>query len=221
VTYTSNALAIAGGIVVDFAVTVVIATIADLLSRLRSRTRRPVALYASLGAGATSRFARPGDAFVDFSVAIIVFVVADFLGCVLFGTADPLAFDTRGFLGFSATLGGRAIAGQTIVDNAITIIVFVIADFFSLGGRGTASTPGAFIADFGAGTTSSLAGFGDIFVDQAIAVVVFVVADFLGISGIVGDGIEGTLQLLEIVGLKILAGSSSLGHLIHSSPVHR
>jgi hypothetical protein len=134
---------------VCLAVAVVVFSVADFLRGLGSGASRPVALYTSLGAFATRCLAGLGQAFVNFAITVIIFAITYFGGGTISSATNPLPFDTSGCFVLTTVVGFGAGFGQSVIDDAVAVIIFVVADFFAFGGRCATSTPGSFVADLG------------------------------------------------------------------------
>ncbi len=162
--------------VVDFAVAVVVFSVANLFFGCRSRATAPLAVFAgcrSLTTVAEADFVRD---LVDLTVAIVVFAIT-LLGFGLLRRAiDPTTAHTC----FGAFATNRlAGAGEAIIDLTVTVIVQVVATFDLRFWSGTIG-PLSCLAGFGSVSTCGAASLDKAIVDLAVAVVVDAIADFGG-----------------------------------------
>ncbi len=118
---------------------------------------------------------------------------ADLDACSTSANAVPCGLDAVKHA--TSGVGGVAGASEVVVDLAVAIVVFVVADFGACGGGG-ASLPLAVLTGFCAFAALVGAGLGEVFVDFAVAVVVFVVADFgSDLGGVALDPLSGRTEL--------------------------
>ncbi len=192
--------------VVDFAIAVVVESIADFGLGLGSGTSRPVATNTGLYTLAALGRTLAGQTLVDFAVAIVVFAIAIFGFCAWCGTSAPFSSRTR--LDASAA-SGRTIACQTVVDLAVAVVVLVVANFWAGGNIGGAFAPLTSNTFAFTGAALSLAGVFKV-VDHAVTIVVFAVADLAACA--VCDIVECLEEIVLVVCAIKLACSTRNRH---------
>jgi hypothetical protein len=194
----------AGDAIVDTAVAIVVFVVADLGCRFDLLLAEGFALDAGsapLSAGAfltgnRTAFSGAGDCIVNTAVAIVIFAVAHFDSRL--DLTDATSVDTA-LAGLSTAFAqplacGPACSGvtgasQVFIDLAVTVVIFVVAEFFarsaSFGIAFNAAT--VFFADLltalFASSLSCRAGLalvGKVFVYSTVTVVVFAVTEFFG-----------------------------------------
>ena len=186
------------GVVVCFAIAVVVKAIAHFRRGLTPQAAGPLALDTTIHAGATSGFAGANQVFVHLTVAVIILSVAGFKGNGVFvGAVSPLSILTHLT---SLAAGSRTSANVAVFARAgLVFAIAIVVDFVStnLFGRQHFALAGLWPltvdTDLGTGaacphvasvgwTRVARANFSiftratDI-IDLAIAVVVFAIAD--------------------------------------------
>ena len=217
--------------VVHDTITIVILVVAEFGDRLVGLLALFRAFVAGINAFGTlafevfddAVFAHIGEALVGLPVAVVVFAVAGFFAgenfffalAPLTEAAETQAFATGSYIscrrsaGVAGLLQGSFETGE-VVYNAVTVVVFVVADFLirtlvSLTGQPLScvtTLPAAFaLTDIG--TTAALvagtAAIREFFVHRAVAIVVFAITDL-------GDGFDRAFAIAPFgVGTGLLA----------------
>jgi hypothetical protein len=152
--------------------------------RAGSVTEGPTAANTEFFACTASGFALAAEIVVHGTIAVVVFAVADFVGAFGSGTAFPLAAFAEDDTGATIVF---AAFGQSIVDQAVAIVVYGVTDLgrFGAGLCGTDHIRAGGVADPAGcaftGTEARLADgsfAGELLIDGTVTVVVLTVAFF-------------------------------------------